>query len=236
MKTWVKIVIWFCTGTGIGFFAGYRVGQNKAYKEIDAMMAEEDDECESVEEARANEALHQYRGDISSVEGINYAGPCDPRPVETDMDGDELASVPEEDPEMPMDIPTIDDEEPHVVPQLHPTQLLPKIVSEDEYYRNPWEFEEEKLVYYELDEVVYNSTTQSIVEYPDNVLGVGTLYEFHIPPNEPPKEVIFVINEIFGTRFRIDRIDAAFCDEVDGNVHPEDDPPEAEDDDYWNDI
>ena len=254
MKTWAKILVWLCTGAGIGFFAGYRAGHKAGYKKADYDLnssfmsgyrignrhAERDkiaDDASELEmECHANDALNTYRGDdyedLNSVNGIDEILR---KPVNTDMDGDELTPVPDEDPEMPMDLPTIDDDEPHVVPQLHPTQLLPKIVSEEEYYRNPWEFEEEKLIFYELDEVVYNCTTQSIVEYPDNVLGVGTLLEFHIPPNEPPKEVIFVINEIFGTRFRIDSIDAAFCDEVDGTIHPEDDPPEGEDD-YWNDV
>ena len=246
LKPWMKILMWAGVGAVIGFFAGERVGHRKGVRETQEMInrrLDEIDEEEILEANTAELAMEEYRGErdysredydnLQTVEGLNKI--LEERGIQPATD---------EDAEVPTEVPVIDDD-PRVVPQLHPTQILPKIVSEEEYYQNPWEFEEEKLLFYELDEVLYNTSTQSIVEYPDNVLGVGTLFEFHVGPG-PAKDTIYVINEIFGTRFRVDRIDDAFQDCVDGGIHPEDDEPDPEPvdpnggdtdgDEYWNDV
>ena len=146
-----------------------------------------------------------------------------------------------ETPEMPSFSGDVDGDSMHVVPQLHPTQILPEIVTEEEYYQNEWEFEEERLVYYEGDEVLFNTATQTTIDYPENVLGVGTLAEFRAGPGYP-KDTIFVVNEMFGTRFRVDRVTEAFCDEVGETTGPEDDMPDEADenphpsDEYWDDV
>lgn len=171
--------------------------------------------------------------------GIQPATDEDPMPEVPEMpafSGNSEQSFPNQ-----ADIPHARYSEDHVVPQLHPTQILPEIVTEEEYYRNEWEFEEERLVYYEGDEVLFNTATQTTIDYPENVLGVGTLSEFRAGPGEP-KETIFVVNEIFGTRFRVDRVTEAFCDEVGETTGPEDDLPDEADenphpsDEYWDDV
>ena len=247
LKPWMKILMWAGVGAVIGYFAGERIGHKRGVRETQEIIdrrLDEIDEEEILEANEADNALNEYRGDrdysredydhLQTVEGINKI-----------LQERGIQPATEEEAEMPTNVPQLEDDDPRVVPQLHPTQILPKIVSEEEYYQNPWEFEEEKLLFYELDEVLYNTSTQSIVEYPDNVLGVGTLFEFHVGPG-PAKDTIYVINEIFGTRFRVDRIDDAFQDCVDGGVHPEDDDPEPvepngedpdrEKDEYWDDV
>lgn len=157
------------------------------------------------------------------------------RPATDEEEAPEMDMTP---PEMPGDI---DDDGPHIAPTpIKVKQMLPVVITEEEFERNEWECEEEKLLFYELDEVLYNTTTQSIIEYPDNVLGVDTLFKFHEGPGDP-KDTLYVVNETFGMRFRVDRIDDAFQDCVDGGVHPEDDEPdddpsEVTDDGYWDDV
>ena len=86
--------------------------------------------------------------------------------------------------------------------------------------------------------MLYNERTQSVIEDPDQVIGIGTLFGFGGDPNNPVN-TLYVKNDTFGTLFRIDRIDAAFCDITDGVYPPEKDDPEEEedpDDDFWNDV
>jgi hypothetical protein len=238
--------MWAGVGAVIGFFAGERLGHRKGVREAQEMInqrLDEIDEEEILEASEADKAINEYRAGFD-YDGDKYDNLQTVEGLKQILKGKGIQPATEEDAEMPTETPVIDDD-PRVVPQLHPTQILPKIVSEEEFYKNPWEFEEEKLLFYELDEVLYNTTTQTIVEYPDNVLGVGTLFEFHVGPG-PAKDTIYVINELFGTRFRVDRIDDAFQDCVDGGVHPEDDEPEPvepngedperESDEYWDDV
>ena len=45
-------------------------------------------------------------------------------------------------------------------------------------------------------------------------------------------------NETYGVLFRIDKVDAAFCDAVDGSCGPEDDDEEEDftEGDYWSGV
>lgn len=141
----------------------------------------------------------------------------------------EYAGNESDDPDMPTENDILIDPD---IPQLHPQQLIPEIIGEEEYNLNIWHYDLENLIFYEIDDVLYNETTQSIIENPDDVIGIGTLFEFGGDPNNPV-DTIFVKNETFGTLFRIDRLDAAFCDAVDGSCPPDDD---NEEDDYWDDV
>lgn len=203
----------------------------KAYSESLGNMTSETARSRYYE---AVKAMHDYRGDTDGDE-------CTPVPsgIQTVEEIDMVLRKPATDEE---DIPemvtaeeleqmqeTLDDDRGAHIRQLHPTHILPEIVSEEEFYQNLWEYEEEKLLWYEGDEVLYNATTQSIIEQPENVIGEGTLYEFRAGVGEP-KDTIYVINEIYGTRFRIDRLDGFFNEEVDGNIHPDDDDIDDDDD------
>lgn len=195
MKPWMKILMWFGLGAGIGFFAGQQVGRNQAEKE-----EFQDEQQATYEQTEISDIIDEYLG----------------------AQDKEI----EEEPEMPTpEEITIDAD----IPQLHPEHLVPEIIGEEEYNANIWQYDLENLIFYEMDEVLYDETTQSIIESPDHVIGIGTLFEFGGDPNNPV-DTIYVKNDTYGTLFRIDRVDAAFCDAVDGTCGPEDD-----DEDYSED-
>lgn len=211
MKAWMKALMWLGMGFGFGYFIGDRVGFNRGKKE------DELEESEAYEEVNKEpvEALKEYEGN--------------------DYDGDQSWTT-DDDPEMPTEADIAIDPD---IPQLHPQHLIPEIIGEEEFNINIWQYDLENLLFYEIDEVLYNETTQSIIENPDDVVGVGTLFEFNANPLNQV-DTIYVKNDTFGTLFRIDKLDAAFCDAVDGTCGPEDDDPEDDDDftkeDYWNDV
>ena len=63
------------------------------------------------------------------------------------------------------------------IPQLHPEHLIPEIIGEEEYNLNIWHYDLENLIFYEMDEVLYNETTQSIIENPEDVTERRTMGE-----------------------------------------------------------
>lgn len=219
MKPWMKALMWALCGAGFGYFIGDRIGYRRAMKEQSELMEETTAEDDGEWREKKEEAVAAMR---------EYAANYDTELPEPATD---------EDPEMPTESDIAIDPD---IPQLHPQHLVPEIIGEEEYNLNIWQYDLENLLFYEMDEVLYNESTQSIIENPDDVIGIGTLFEFGGDPNNPV-ESIFVKNDTYGTLFRIDRLDAAFCDAVDGSCPPEDDEPEEEDDDfskddYWNDV
>ena len=204
MKPWMKILVWFGLGAGLGFFAGQQVGKKQGEKEYEQSLVENTEAYERAE-AEANEALDGYSGDSDEV----YT---------------EESYAESDDPEMPTEEDIAIDPD---IPQLHPEHLVPEIIGEEEYNLNIWQYDLETLLFYEMDEVLFNERTQSIIENPDDVIGIGTLFEFGGDPNNPV-DTIYVKNDTFGTLFRIDRIDAAFCDAVDGTCGPDDDDEETD--------
>lgn len=236
MKAWMKVLMWLGLGAGVGFFAGMQVGQRQErkaeaarlnadiYRKRSNMAAEAvknvSEACQAGQDAvdACADALTAYRGgDITTAEGVNQIL------EKTATDEDDIPPMPTEE-----DIRIPD------IPVLHPTQLVPVIISESEYEANEWEYDKEKLVYYAGDDVLYNSATQSIIENPNDVLGIGTLIAGFGGDPKNPVDVIYVKNETYGTLFRVEQVDDAFCDAVDGTAGPEDDDPEE--DEFWNDI
>ena len=204
MKEWVKALLWLGLGGGLGFFIGQQVGFKQGYERCEDQVSI-NEKPEPINDGsnynKVAQAMKEYRGDY---------------------DGDEVMFVPavqveDEIPDMPTEKDIEIDPD---IPQLHPTQLEPEVIGEEEYNANIWNYELENLIFYELDEVLYNETTQSIIENPNNVVGIGTLFGFGGDPNNPV-DTLYVKNETFGTLFRIDRVDGAFCDLVDGQIHPD---------------
>lgn len=227
MKPWMKILMWLGIGFGIGFFSGEQVGQA-----IERKRNEEPDQQEDIQETYSQSAvkniLNEYSGeennkDISSIEGIEaILGQ-----TSTDAEVDDAFEMPTEE---DLKIPDI--------PQLHPTQLVPELITEDEYYTNPWGYDKETMIFYEIDDVLYNESVQDIEQNPDDVVGIGTLFEFGGDPNNPI-DTIYVKNETAGTLYRIDRLDEAYIDAVAGMAGPtdEDEPNDkTESDDFWDDV
>ena len=117
------------------------------------------------------------------------------------------------------DPPTIPDS---AISQFHPTFLDIRVVDETEYDTRG-DLDEETLLFYEGDEVLFNCRTQEIIpsdEY-NATIGVATLEGFRVGPG-PAKDELWVINEN-NCRYHIMRLDDAFTDAVDGNCAPTDD-------------
>lgn len=231
LKPWMKVLIWAGLGGGIGFFAGMQVGAAQEQRR----QSEAIDICEKSEYKKVGKvacevatAMKDYFGNAGAGLRVDTDGDVDGDEfnIDGDFDGDE--------PEMPTENDILIDPE---IPQLHPQHLIPEIIGEEEFNINIWHYEIENLIFYSMDEVLYNEDTQSIIENPEDVVGHGTLMEFNADPRHPVY-TIFVKNDTFGTLFRIDYVDAAFCDAVDGTCPPEDDEPEEEftDDDFWDDV
>ena len=137
---------------------------------------------------------------------------------------------PEDDAEMPMDEPAIDDLdnlEASDIPPFHPTFIIPRVVSEEEY-DNCGDLDEKTLIYYEGDDVLYCVEDQKPIGEDEQpaLIGIGTLEAFRAGPGAP-KDELYVINETYG-RSKIFRMDDAFADAVDGTCAPDD---EDDDDD-----
>lgn len=224
MKAFMKVLMWLGLGAGLGYFLGDQIGYKRGYEEgknheqyIERMRKELN------EEPPVEKQLKEYLGGDHDGDAIEIWA------------GDNIVSPPtDEDPDMPTEEEIAIDED---IPQLHPQHFVPEIIGEEEYNANIWNYDLENLVYYEQDDVLFNETTQAPIEHPDEVIGIGTLCEFGGDPNNPT-ETIYVKNETYGTLFRIDRVDAAFCDAVDGSCGPEDDEEEEDftKDDYWDDV
>ena len=97
----------------------------------------------------------------------------------------------------------------------------PMPITEQEYYHNPDNFDQEELLYYTDDEVLYNVTTRE-VEVAAEIIGEHATDAFCGDPNNPV-ETIYIQNTIHGVLYKIDRIDDAFCDETDPSGPPEGD-------------
>ena len=250
MNKALKVIMWLGLGGGIGYFAGRQVGINKGFhagynqatenalyilqvrhKRLMQELGGKDAVNELEEELAKSfdSALDEYRGGEEDPE----LWADDIQLGETDTDGDEIPDMPTAE-ELQID---------NDIPQLHPQTMVPELIGEEEYNANIWGYELETLLFYEMDEVLYNESTQSIIENPDDILPPGALLGFGGDPNNPI-ESLFVKNDTYGTLFRIDRLDAAFCDAVDGSCSPSEeddgDNPESfteeRDDDYWDDV
>ena len=208
MKTWMKVLMWLGLGGGIGFFAGYQMGARKAgeaYNDGYSAGVEDREKTAEWDREEAANAMSNYRGD-------------------GDFDGDSVQGAPVEDAEMPEEAPVIGDEKDiEEIPYPHPQYFVPEQISEDEYYTNPWGYDQEQLYFYELDEVLYNKETRKAIkdkDTMDQVIGIGMTFNFYKSDGEV-LDAIFVRNDTTGVVYRIDRIDAAYTDEIDGGDSPE---------------
>ena len=214
MKPWMKILMWFGLGAGIGFFAGEQIGEGVAKKRLKTTTQKISNELDNMNSAiqSATDALKNYNdtigyyrtGHVTDEEQADVVE--DPESPEVDTDDDWVDAQLEIDGE----------EQPEVIIPLHPSHIIPVIVSEEEYDRNEWGFEEEKLIFYEGDKTLYNTETCRVIEDPDSIVGIGTIpFSFRNGPDEV-LDTVFVVNKLAATRFRIERVDACFDDDVSG--------------------
>lgn len=228
MKAWMKVLMWLGLGGGIGFFAGYQIGGHTARKDAfeegyssgkhDLFVETIHEACDGmagIAEASANaaKAIEQYRGEI----GLHDIQP------ETEDDETLWSFTPSEEPEMPEEPPVIGDEaEIEDIPELHPQHMTQRQVTEEYFYSNPNNFDQEDLLYYEGDDTLYNKDTRKAIDKKDEideVLGIGMLTNFHMKGAD--LGTIFVENPTMGMLFRIDRVEDAFGDILSGVVTEE---------------
>ena len=114
--------------------------------------------------------------------------------------------VTDDDPDMVEETPEIGDEE--TVEQSPSIEFI----TEQEYYNSSDGCAQEQMIWYALDEILWNRDTNSIVTVPDihKSIGYGTLDIFD---KENADDSLFVRNNILMVKFRIDRMDSAWCDE-----------------------
>lgn len=207
MKTWIKILMWSIFTGGVSGFGMYQLGKKIGAKE----QAEYD--VDNVEQLMkeltkgAVEEAAEAREEKKDAEEVRkeYAG----EPTETATD---------EDPPMVEDKPEIGDED-----QIEASPAI-EFITEEEYYENSSRYAQEELIWYSLDEVMWNKDTKSKLNTEEirKSIGYGTTDIFD-KPDAP--SFIFVKNHILMCMFRVDFMDAAFIDEH-GDI-----PEEYEEDD-----
>ncbi|MBQ2533313.1 MAG: hypothetical protein II545_06715 [Lachnospiraceae bacterium] len=216
MKAWMKVLMWAGLGAGIGFFAGYQIGHNSGVKETDSKWRDdldhfwEDDEINE-EGLDIDQHLNEYRGEeIAAEENVE--------PEEVSVEEAETEDFETD------------------IPQLHPQDMVPEIITEEEaakilsmYESIGVHYEQEDVIFYRGDEVFYNTKTQSIMPLDEahTVFGHGIEFAFGGDPNNPV-DIVWVRNETYATIFKIMEIDEAFCESVDGNCAPEEDEEDEE--------
>lgn len=210
MKNWMKILMWLGLGGGIGFFAGYQLGAKVGEKRV----AQASDVSYVQGYSKGYSKAISNRTDYDEALG-NYRGDAD--------DGE-----PEDDVEMPEEEPVIGDEEVievDEIPELHPTHMIPQLITEDGYYENPWRYDQEDLLFFETDQVLFNKTTRKAIRdrnEMDETIGIGMVLNFYMKDGEV-LDAIFVRNDTAGMLYRIDRIDGSYDDDP---IAAEDEPEE----------
>lgn len=211
MKPWMKILMWFGLGAGIGFFAGEQIGEHNAKKQQQIVPVTVKEAAESATDAVKNfqEAIGYYRtGHVTDEEMAEIMEIEDPEAPDIDPNDEWVDAQ--------LKIDEDCEEQPEVVIPLHPSHIIPVIVTEEEFERNEWGFEEEKLVFYEGDETLFNTETERVIGDPDSIVGIGTIpFAFRNGPNDI-LDTVFVVNKLAATRFRIERVDANYNDPVSG--------------------
>ena len=211
LKTWMKILMWSGLSGGIGFFAGYHIGaiSKKPEKTYD-------DGWNDGYTQRVSENYETYIDRLRKEYGGDFDGDHTDllRPV-TDEEDD--AEMPEEEPVIPEPF----EEE---IPQDHPQYYIPERITEEDYYENKWGYEQDEMLYYEVDQVLVskNTPTKPIKTKTemDEVLGLAMIQNFYKADGEV-LDAIFVKNDTMGVLFRVDRMDTAYDDPIDGDISPD---------------
>lgn len=228
MKTWMKVLTWLGLGGGIGFFAGYQVGTERGNKRLENIQMSE----WAAYEGGYNQALrdeHIVKHD-ETWEDARRA--FEEYRAQNGLLQDEGETVEPDEPEMPEEIPVIGDEaEIEDIPELHPQHMIPERITEEEYYANPWGYDQEQLMYYEGDRVLFNKDTRSAITSKDDmdqVIGIGMIFSFYQKDGEV-LDAIFVRNDTMGVIFRIDRLEDCYDPENNTEYENEEEDDTEED-------
>lgn len=194
MKPWMKILMWLGLGGGIGFFAGYQVGQ----KVNDKVRDEELQECSK-----------GYREQCDNCEDRKEAKAAR---AQREYSGEDGAPT-DDDPEMPEEEPKIGDEE-----LVESGSVMVEFLTEEDYYDNLSGIDQEELIFYTEDEVLFNKNTNSKLTNDEiqKAFGCQTVSDFSMIYFGNDKcDSCFVLNHLIPMEFRIDRMDAAYIDDHD---------------------
>ena len=120
----------------------------------------------------------------------------------------------DEEPEMPEEVPEIPDilgedvdgdsvvvlppEEP-VIPQLHPEDMVPHPITEEEFNLNVKDYDISCLAYYADEDVIYDPEYDDVMPNPEGLLGHGWFAAF-----SPTQKVIYIENDTMETLYKIE--------------------------------
>ena len=209
LRPWMQVLVWLGLGGGIGFFAGMKVGCAKADKDLEMLVERQDEVILGLQKRMDDMIQEKYTIPEKGVTiPVPYEDPGDIPGVEKAMaEYNPVVLEPDEDPEMPMeepempDDPLAEDEEDdpdEVIPDLHPQDMLPHPITEDEFNLNPNNYDITDLEYLADDDVIYDPEYDEEMASPEQVLGIGWFALFG--PNTP---VIFIENESMETLYRV---------------------------------
>lgn len=206
LKPWMKVLCWLGLGLGTGFFAGYQVGCRMERRELNL-------ETGDTSEPETQEDFCEKRR--QAEEALESYRVEDTGDIQTELD---LS-----DPNLRQQL-TIDPEN-----LVH----LPYPITEDEFNRNPWQFETKTLDYYEGDEVLHDPEYDMVMtsEEADALLGPNALIGFGGDPNNPT-EILYICNEINGTLYYVELIHGNFNDTTEYAAAPQEEPNEEDQEVY----
>lgn len=206
LKPWMKVLCWLGLGLGTGFFAGYQVGCRMERRGLNLETGD----------TSATETREDFCEDGRQAEEALKS-------YRVEDTGDIQIELDLSDPNLRQQL-TIDPEN-----LVH----LPYPITEDEFNRNPWQFETKTLDYYEGDEVLHDPEYDIVMtsEEADALLGPNALIGFGGDPNNPT-EILYICNEINGTLYYVELIHGNFNDTTEYATAPQEEPNEEDQEVY----
>lgn len=214
MKAFLKILVWLGIGGTVGYFTGKAVTEHHDEKVKDDQCKDCAGNCDNCVYGKARNMLNagQYSEAMDAIDDVlisleDMFPADDPKPAveEAEQAQQEYLGNDSDDPDMVTETPVIGDEESIDITPMY------EIISEQEFYENSKGYTQEELIWYSLDEKLFNKETNK-VESPEEciqMLGRGTLDMFR----DPGTTALFVRNNLLTYAFRVDRYDAAYADE-----------------------
>lgn len=231
LTPWMKALVWLGLGGGIGFFAGFRIGYSKDKKIMDKTYGEIVCDAEAKVRKEYEAEIGKANAEIQAIKHAaqealkaqrEYFGAKDDEIIsegqmEMGLDAgpfpDEDVDIMDEVPEMPEDpFPEEDDGDndgDEEIQQLHPEDLRPYEIEEDEYDENPKGYDRIELDYYTEDCVIFDPDREEKWTHPEQLLGIGWKERFYAGHLLPVRE-IYVRNDTMEILYKITRIDDSF--------------------------
>ena len=221
MKAWMKALVWIGLGGGIGFFSGYNVGYSKCLAETQDEITDLQDRIDRLaatidimqkENAPTEERMAAIAERMSHVREVLDVQSTSAEKAEAAMDEyrGNPEPEPEEDPEMPMEEPVIPDleEDPEeeddpdeVIPDLHPEDINPHPITEDEFNINAKGYDISVLQYYAAEDIVYDREYDEEMTQDEQLLGIGWFALFGKDPEEG--KTIYIENDTMESLYAV---------------------------------